>query len=495
MEIVGFAGIGNVNAGPAGAAVFADAEAVVAALPLTVTANLASGGTLSVPVAAWVNTDGYNPAVQGSYTFTATLGALPKGYVNSGSHTATVEVVVGAAAALSSITVTASPTKISYKPGEAFSAAGLVLTAAYSNNTTATVSNGYALTWNGSAIANGNTAITANTGTKTIIVTFQGKTATFGITVTSGGSSDVEADAWLWDKQTIFTVTDGVASESYHIEATHPTFHDATHYTMEYTYMIPQNSVEITETYTRTQTWTDTYDYSWVRNGNRGEMEYELIRDGTTTDDYVNPDIDDTTTTTHLTMTLSFEYTYCDGTDILAHSKTYTEQQYTASEYSYSTTGTGESTFFEDTGIMSKTVGQGTNNGTPINSTTEYTIILLGESGGVKEYKVYDSSTDGTQTYTVYKIKNGVRLEAKSYSSGALYSTMTQTFPTDTTIQAKVPSLTLYSYEYVATPAYNSYQTVEVVSDSSTLLTLRTKTFTNGVLTSQQDTRYRKMEG
>ena len=99
-ELTGFAAISNVSAGTAGSATYANAAAVSTYLMAnngTVTANYASG-TVSVPVASWTDTDSYNPAVAGSYTFTAVLGTLPAGYANSGSYTATVEVVVSAAA-------------------------------------------------------------------------------------------------------------------------------------------------------------------------------------------------------------------------------------------------------------------------------------------------------------------------------------------------------------------------------------------------------------
>ncbi|NLB51648.1 MAG: hypothetical protein GX808_01755, partial [Syntrophomonadaceae bacterium] len=93
-EITAFDAIPDVAAGTAGSATYADAAAVIAALPTTVTAN---ANTVNVPVTTWVDTDAYDPAAAGSYTFTATLGAIPAGYANSGGYTATVEVVVAAA--------------------------------------------------------------------------------------------------------------------------------------------------------------------------------------------------------------------------------------------------------------------------------------------------------------------------------------------------------------------------------------------------------------
>ncbi len=94
-ELTGFSAIANVDAGKAGAATYASAAAVQATLPTSATATY-SGGTVSVPVSSWTDTDTYNPNTAGSYTFTAVLGTLPGGYANAGGYTATVEVVVAA---------------------------------------------------------------------------------------------------------------------------------------------------------------------------------------------------------------------------------------------------------------------------------------------------------------------------------------------------------------------------------------------------------------
>ncbi len=48
-------------------------------------------------VNGWADTDTYNPNAAGSYTSTATLGAIPSGCANTGNHTATIEVVVNVA--------------------------------------------------------------------------------------------------------------------------------------------------------------------------------------------------------------------------------------------------------------------------------------------------------------------------------------------------------------------------------------------------------------
>ncbi|MDR0875562.1 MAG: hypothetical protein LBN12_05065 [Clostridiales Family XIII bacterium] len=94
-QITGFAAIGDVPAGAANAATYATPGDVIAVLPTAVIANFA-GGQTTVPVLTWVDTDGYDPTVAGSYTFTATLGAIPGNFLNGGGYTATVEVVVTA---------------------------------------------------------------------------------------------------------------------------------------------------------------------------------------------------------------------------------------------------------------------------------------------------------------------------------------------------------------------------------------------------------------
>jgi hypothetical protein len=75
------------------------------------------------------------------------------------------------------------PTKTAYLTGDAFSSAGLVVTAHYSGGTSSVVTG--SLTWNGSALVENSTGITAAAGNKTVTVTYQGKTETFNITVTT----------------------------------------------------------------------------------------------------------------------------------------------------------------------------------------------------------------------------------------------------------------------------------------------------------------------
>jgi hypothetical protein len=95
-EITAFDAIANKSAGTVAAPVYADATAVKAALPTRVIATLSGGMVASIPVTAWVDTDTFNKAAAGSYTFTATLGTIPKPYANTAAVTATIEVVVSA---------------------------------------------------------------------------------------------------------------------------------------------------------------------------------------------------------------------------------------------------------------------------------------------------------------------------------------------------------------------------------------------------------------
>jgi uncharacterized repeat protein (TIGR02543 family) len=84
---------------------------------------------------------------------------------------------------LSYLLLTSAPDKTLYTAGEAFSTAGLVVTAYYSDGSAQTVTNSSVLTHNGDTIANGNTAITASSGNKTVTVSYGDRTIDFSITV------------------------------------------------------------------------------------------------------------------------------------------------------------------------------------------------------------------------------------------------------------------------------------------------------------------------
>lgn len=94
IDITTFDLITDVNAGEAGSATYADAAAVIAALPLSAFAN---NGAVNVPVTTWSDNDGYDPNTAGTYIFVATLGTLPTGWTNTLNLSAQVSVIVAPA--------------------------------------------------------------------------------------------------------------------------------------------------------------------------------------------------------------------------------------------------------------------------------------------------------------------------------------------------------------------------------------------------------------
>jgi heme-binding NEAT domain protein/putative cell wall-binding protein/Leucine-rich repeat (LRR) protein len=93
IEITAFDPV-TIDAGTTASPAYVDAAAVIAHLNANYAGVTANGGAVSVPVTAWTDTDGYNPATAGSYTFTAVLGDIPEGYALGDGVTATAEVVV-----------------------------------------------------------------------------------------------------------------------------------------------------------------------------------------------------------------------------------------------------------------------------------------------------------------------------------------------------------------------------------------------------------------
>ena len=98
-DITGFEAIGSIYGGHEKSAKWADAAAVNTYLLNTTGGNLASvtadylTGQIDVPVIGWTSSD-YDPNNKGTYTFTATLGTIPSGLINSGSLTANVDIVI-----------------------------------------------------------------------------------------------------------------------------------------------------------------------------------------------------------------------------------------------------------------------------------------------------------------------------------------------------------------------------------------------------------------
>ena len=126
-----------------------------------------------------------------------------------------------------------------------------------------------------------------------------------------------------------------------------------------------------------------------------------------------------------------------------------------------------------------------------IELTSSYTIELQSDVNGIKTYK---RTSDTSGTYSVYEIQNGITLEERRYSAnGALYITMTYAFPDNAVIRAKLPTYTTSRTISATNPAINSHSTLEVISDSATVLFIRQKTFnSDNVLTVQYDTRFER---
>ena len=95
------------------------------------------------------------------------------------------------------ITITA-PSKLNYHEGDSLNTAGLTVTAYYVDTSVATVTSGYVLSWNSLPISNGSIAICAAAGDKTVTVSWQGKSATFTISVfdTSGSFTVTNTAEW-----------------------------------------------------------------------------------------------------------------------------------------------------------------------------------------------------------------------------------------------------------------------------------------------------------
>jgi len=99
--------------------------------------------------------------------------------------TASFEITVSAVSevTLASLTVTQTPEKTAYSVNEVFDPSGLAVTANYSDGLSEVIT-GYSLSQPDMSSA----------GTKAITVTFEGKTASFYITVSSidGGTGDID---------------------------------------------------------------------------------------------------------------------------------------------------------------------------------------------------------------------------------------------------------------------------------------------------------------
>ncbi len=139
---------------------------------LTLTYNDNTTETVSMTDSK-VTTSGFNSTTTGTKTITVSYGG------KSTTFTVTVN-----AKTLSSISVKTKPSKTTYIQGESLNLAGGVLTLTYNNNTTETVS-----MTDSKVTTSGFNSTTA--GTKTITVSYGGKTTTFTVTVNAKTLSSI----------------------------------------------------------------------------------------------------------------------------------------------------------------------------------------------------------------------------------------------------------------------------------------------------------------
>jgi hypothetical protein len=200
----------------------------------------------------------------------------------------------------------------------------------------------------------------------------------------------------------------------------------------------------------------------------------------------------------HYTNEMNYEEEYYHRNSGYGYYYHFIRNGRTSESETYNVNGTSltSSTYDPESGLILTSM---TTNTSGLVTITSYVVEPLGNIDGVKAYKHYLITTNGGGSYNVYKIQNGRTLEVGSYNaSGELLSVTKYSQPDDKVIRARLPNFTLYS-SYNSNYSYSSTQTAEVVPnidpyDGSLYdgWTIRVRTFTNGVLSSQTDNIYRK---
>jgi hypothetical protein len=111
--------------------------------------------------------------------------------------------------------IVSGPARTGYFTGNSFSTAGLSVRAAYADGSSVTIDSGYTLSWDGQTISHGDTAITAETGTKTVTVNWHESAANFTISVNEQGEPITVSDpaGWANALSTITSAGGGTSSE------------------------------------------------------------------------------------------------------------------------------------------------------------------------------------------------------------------------------------------------------------------------------------------
>ena len=152
---------------------------------LVVMANYTDGSTAEV---TGYTVSGYNALKSGEQTITVTYGEF----------TTTFKVYVDVSAkTLESITISTYPSKTTYYIGDSLDTTGLVLTLTYSDGSTATATSGFTTSGFSST----------SVGSKTVTVTYNGKTATFTVTVINDNTETISGVCgdnltWTFDEST-----------------------------------------------------------------------------------------------------------------------------------------------------------------------------------------------------------------------------------------------------------------------------------------------------
>jgi len=330
-----------------------------------------------------------------------------------------------------------------------------------------------------------------------------------------GGGGSGGSGQWVNSNIKSYAVTDGVAVLSSETEYNYTTRRYTSDTNYEYSYTTNTTSLNST---LYSSSGTDYYtrngqNYSYTSEYTYNYETYTQTSSSTQTTLYDSAGNQSQSTSNSETST-----TYTNGTSASSRSSSTTiydsatglTKEYTLNSSSTNTSGTTSTS----------------------SSEVSYTIQLLSDSGGAKTYKYFPNSliSNGTsadiskQNYYEYTFQDRRTLEQKTFTSaGVLQSRVTYTYTNDTTvtnnydkdnnlvytststttksdnpiIRAKRGDFSLSSAEvnYPSNPSnnYTSYQTVEVLSDSATELVIRQQTFRNGVLYSQSDYTYIKI--
>lgn len=173
---------------------------------------------------------------------------------------------------LQSIAVTSNPTKTSYKVGEEFSSSGLVVTAIYSDRSTAVV-NGYTLN-----PANGYKFTENDIGQKQFVVSYQGKTTSFSVAVAAngsqGGGDEVQNNQLLSGENGAQFIYNRADKGSYTGSAANGTITALQDYT--FNFFANGNAEMIQETSNLLKVITGTYVLTYKEGENVGNVAFNM---------------------------------------------------------------------------------------------------------------------------------------------------------------------------------------------------------------------------